>query len=232
MAPSHPSPFTLGVAVFVKTPRISPVKTRLAKTVGTHGAHDFYRLSCKTIAKTLANARSESLGTIQPFWAVAEENVDEQWSEFSVIQQGPGELGAKLNHVYSSLLQRFTSVALIGADTPQLTVKDLITTRETLQLGNEFVVGPAKDGGFYLFAGRHPIAPHQWLNTPYSQSNTLEKLLEGIKKIGKVTFLQQYTDVDNFEDLKDFLLEAKKAESHNSDQKALIDFVSALVDSN
>ena len=229
MALSLNKPFTLAVAVFVKTPGRSPLKTRLAKTVGTEAAHKFYILACKTIAQTLRQAQAETSQAVQPIWAVAEDDADASWSEFPIIHQGKGELGEKLHHVYSSLLARYDSVALIGADAPQITANDLKLTRDALKAGQDFVAGPASDGGFYLFAGKTKIEKTIWLNTPYSQSDTLEILLKATKKLGSTTTLHRYTDIDTSEDLKEFLSEIKSVQQTSEDQNELLKHCAAML---
>ena len=229
MAHSPPSQFTLAVAVFVKTPGRSPLKTRLAKTVGTDAAHKFYLLACAAIVQTLRQAQKDSSGAIQPIWAVAEDDADESWTEFPIVHQGHGELGEKLHYVYRSLLERFDSVALIGADAPQIAAQDLLLTRDTLASGQDFVAGPASDGGFYLFAGKKAIEKKIWLNTPYSQADTLEKLLSAVRNIGSLSTLHCYTDVDTLEDLQEFLNEIKLMHHPSADQKELIKHCDAMI---
>ncbi len=232
MVHSPHSSFTLGVAVFVKTPGRSPLKTRLAKTVGIDAAHEFYVRACKAIAQTLRKAEEESQGAIKGIWAVAEDDADHQWGEFPIIHQGPGDLGDKLHHVYGSLLKQFNSVALIGADAPQISASDLVLTKNHLHSGHDFVAGPASDGGFYLFAGQKPIEKHIWLNTPYSQADTLEKLLTEVSKVsktGSVATLHRYTDVDTYEDLPALLREIKSNRNPLNEQIDLIKFCSDLI---
>jgi rSAM/selenodomain-associated transferase 1 len=229
MALSLNKPFTLAVAVFVKTPGRSPLKTRLAKTVGTEAAHKFYLLACKTIAQTLRQAQAETSQAVQPIWAVAEDDADASWSDFPIIHQGQGELGEKLHNVYSSLLARYDSVALIGADAPQITANDLKLTLNALSTGQDFVAGPASDGGFYLFAGKTKIEKAIWLNTPYSQSDTLDRLFKAIKILGTATTLHRYTDIDTFEDIKEFLIEIESTQQTSDDKKELLKHCAAML---
>ena len=54
----------IAIAIFVKTPGISPIKTRLAASIGQQKAEDFYRLSLKSLVSTLKEI------DITPYWAV------------------------------------------------------------------------------------------------------------------------------------------------------------------
>ena len=59
------------IAVFVKTPGLSPVKTRLAQEIGIEKAEKIYRLCCEWTKDALI--RAQSITPLQLFWAVAEE---------------------------------------------------------------------------------------------------------------------------------------------------------------
>ena len=181
------------VAIFVKTPGLSPLKTRLAATIGVHRATEFYRLACDAITETLGSVAGE----IDAYWAVAESEATEKgmWEDFPIVWQGDGELGNRLAKVYSELLAKHTAVLLIGADAPQLASTHI---QETLKLLKErpYVIGRAQDGGFYLFGGRDPIAANLWTSVTYSCSATSRQLEEKLSP--KVAFLQENLgDVDN-----------------------------------
>ena len=83
-----------------------------------------------------------------------------------------------------------------------------------------------------MFAGKKAIAPQIWLNTPYSQADTLEKLLSEIRKTGTVATLHRYTDVDTFEDLNAFLREIKSGRVVGKEQDDLVKFCSDIVAKN
>jgi len=59
-----------GIAIFVKTPGLSPIKTRLAAHVGIERALEIYRASidCVRASVDLACSRVE----LSAYWAVAE----------------------------------------------------------------------------------------------------------------------------------------------------------------
>lgn len=192
-------------AAFVKTPTLSPLKTRLAQSIGPEAAEHFYLLSTRAVQAFLSEAALLTAGAIQPFWAVAEKPAlkHKLWGVFPVLHQGEGDLGARLNHVYASLLARGDGVMLLGADSPQLRGKLLVHAMELLCRPDvDFVAGPSYDGGFYLFAGKKSIPAPCWKNVPWSQSTTLSTLLSGLKEIGHVELLPAHLDIDTAEDLK------------------------------
>lgn len=125
------------MAVFVKTPGLSPVKTRLAGTIGREAAEEFHRLSAAAVEAVVGFAAAE-IGA-NPFWAVAEENGRSHplWSRFERVWQGPGELGERLARIYDALIERHGYVIFVGADSPQITPALLRSAAMRLQPGSE-----------------------------------------------------------------------------------------------
>lgn len=195
--PSH------AIAVFVKTPSLSPVKTRLAKDIGAARAEEFYKLSVAAVKEIVTSACIES-GSI-PFWAVAEplQDCGFYWKDFEIVEQGSGGLGDRLSHVYGALKKKFDIVTLIGADAPQ--ISSLVLTRPAELLAHKMessaVIGPADDGGFYLFSSNAELTEAVWKKTTYSTSETLKELLANLWSLHQISMFQALTDVDTATDL-------------------------------
>lgn len=206
-----------GAAVFVKTIGLSPLKTRLAKTVGEGLAHEFYKRSCATIQSVLLSSNS-----IVPYWAIAEgEGGYEYWSsKMGKMEQGGGCLGMRLNFVYEVLLGQYGKAILMGADAPQIS-PSLIHNAIDLSNDGSFVVGPARDGGFYLLLGSKPIDLDLWLGVPYSASNTLDSLVGKLEKIAPVKYLEPLGDVDVIDDIPNLSKDLSKLESPLDLQRSL-----------
>lgn len=194
---------TGAIAIWVKTPGLSPVKTRLAATIGTEAAEEFYQLSAQAVAAVVRNAASNSPGFVTPYWAVAEADAvsNPAWREFPTIYQGEGGLGARLSHVYATLLQQHPWVIFVGADAPQITAELLGEAAQILDRSKDFVIGPAEDGGYYLFGGATPVARALWVAVPYSASNTLSVFADLLRPVGTIRYLPSLFDVDTADDL-------------------------------
>lgn len=182
------------IAIFVKTPGLSPIKTRLAKTLGQVAAESAYRLSVKAIKATVVQVNADA------YCAVAEQGGlrDPLWQGLECIYTGPGCLGQRQHQVYDRLLQRYQRVILIGSDSPQLTADRLQQAIEALR-NEQFVVGPALDGGYYLFAGKGQLSQSFWTNLTYSRADTCDNLLAALP--AKASLLTPITDLDTQEDL-------------------------------
>ena len=189
------------VAVFVKTPGLSPVKTRLGQTLGEKKATEIYHFSVAAIQELLQKASTQL--TFTPFWAVAEEAglSNFLWKHFERIYQGEGQLGDRLNCIYSQLKKDFSKVILIGVDCPQMGVEDFMTTVVKLSQ-SPFVIGKSLDGGFYLFGGQSEIPSEVWKSVPYSVSETADRLIQQLAPYGKIDNLSVRFDIDTESDLR------------------------------
>lgn len=188
------------LAIFVKTPGFSPLKTRLAAGIGSDAAETFHRLAAAAVAEVAAAAGVD----VQPYWTVAEDAPEARrcWTGFAAIGQGAGPLGQRLHDVYDHLLRRHGRVLLIGADAPQITVELLHRAASALAgRTHDFVIGPADDGGFWLFGGRAPIAPERWCAVTYSRADTADQLLRQLGAPARVARLPPLRDADSAADL-------------------------------
>lgn len=185
------------IAVFAKTPELSPIKTRLAAGIGNDLAAEFYQL-CLEIAEELL-----SKAPLTPYWAIAEEEglSDGRWQNMDRIWTGEGGLGDRLHHVYATLRKDYDTVLLIGTDSPQLAAQHIEQAISHLSKHKGFVIGQALDGGFYLFGSNVAIPRSVWTKTPYSVSNTSQMLAEKLTGLGNIHYLETLTDVDIASDL-------------------------------
>ena len=187
------------VAIFVKTPGLSPVKTRLANDIGVENAERFHRMAAAAVAEVVA----AQVG-VEPYWAVAEPHAlgHPMWREFPTIRQGPGGLGARLNKICCELQSRYGRVLMIGADAPQISGKLLNQACDALDKPDSpHVLGRATDGGFWLFGTRIPIAGRVWQSVTYSRDDTADQLFARLRQHGNVALLPTLTDADRGGDL-------------------------------
>jgi uncharacterized protein len=171
-----------GIAIFVKTPGVSPLKTRLAATHGAAYALAWY-------ARAAAAVRQVALESgASVYWAVAETAALDapQWQDLPRIAQCAGDqpdatqdLGARMHNVHTQLLARHHAGILLGADLPHLrtevlqdAVAWLCAESSAGQAVPRHALAPALDGGFWLYGSnqRSTVAP--WQSVQYSQSDT------------------------------------------------------------
>ncbi|MEZ4743896.1 MAG: DUF2064 domain-containing protein [Bdellovibrionota bacterium] len=220
---------TSAVAVFVKTPGKSPLKTRLAQGIGREDADRFYELSCSAIAELVGYyCKNIGQGLITPYWAIAEkeEVCGNYWKDFSHIWQGDGGLGNRLFKVYNELLCQHPHVFIIGSDCPQISPQSLQMAVELSHAESNFVMGEARDGGFWLVGGSKPIAQHCWERVTYSAQDTAYELCRQLEPLGEISKLKCYQDVDEKADLEVLRIELLANEQRLAMQDYLLKWLS------
>ncbi len=132
------------LAIFVKTPGLSPVKTRLAEGIGKEGAEPFFRFSVGEMQAL--GKRSNQVARDRLLLGGRREGGAEshpQWENLPRIEQGEGDLGARLSRVYDEpLLKKHSSVILVGADSPEIDGKTIEHALSELEKSS-FVLGPS-----------------------------------------------------------------------------------------
>lgn len=191
------------IAIFVKTPGISPVKTRLAVKLGREGAEQFHLAASRAVTE-VARAVCDQMD-VDAYYAVAEQVAISHpyWQDLPCLWQGEGGLGERMAHIYLSLLKRHDFVILVGADIPQMSVQDVsmavtwLNHREQARLA----FGPSADGGFWLFGGNLPFPLECWTDVTYSVADTGAQFLSQIAGLGELKQLRTLRDIDEAEDL-------------------------------
>jgi rSAM/selenodomain-associated transferase 1 len=200
---SRQAPLSTALAIFVKTPGLSPIKTRLAQVIGAAAAEEFHRRAAAAIAAVVRAAVAEGV-ELTPYWAVAEAAAlgHPDWTQFPALWQGRGELADRLGQVHDALRAQHDQVVMIGADAPQISSALLAAALTALHdPATPFALGRARDGGFWLFGSRAEIPRQVWRSVHYSDSRTADQLSAALGALGSIACLPELTDVDTVDDL-------------------------------
>lgn len=187
------------IAIFVKTPGRSPLKTRLAATIGRQAAANLYLQCAQATAEAACRA---DIGPV--YWATAEaiEAIDDHWPHLPLLAQGDGGLGERMHHVLSELIRRHGSGLLLGADAPQIDPAVLRRAAGWLQRdAASSVLGPARDGGFWTFGANLVPDLFRWTRVPYSRPDTLREFRKSIGDDAEWMELPSLTDLDTAQDI-------------------------------
>jgi hypothetical protein len=220
------------IAIFVKTPGLSPVKTRLAAQIGREAADRFYELSLAAVEATVVNAAASC--DVVPHWAVAEKEglSDRRWQRFPRIWQGRGGLGDRLAHVFESLGDEFPIIVAIGADSPQLTPEHIRHAVERLKRSDDdatHALGRCHDGGFYLVGTNVALPREVWRDVPYSTPQAADRLAAGLVLHGEIVELERITDVDQADDLGMLHQELDKVDERSKEQVVLREWSARMI---
>jgi glycosyltransferase A (GT-A) superfamily protein (DUF2064 family) len=126
---------------------------------------------------------------------------------FTEKQQIGSSFGERFSNAIESVFKKgFTNIITIGNDTPHLKIRHLIDTLHQLEK-TDLVLGPAKDGGFYLMGiKKDHFNKETFLKLPW-QTNRLRASIISIanSKNLKIQFLEQLTDLDSKEDIQSII---------------------------
>lgn len=219
----------VALAIFVKTPGLSPIKTRLAESIGEESARQFYELAVKATQAVAMSVRKQ-MPNVEVYWAVAEHEGLQSpiWRAFPKVFQGEGSLGDRLASVYDQLISRHQQVCFIGADSPHLSVQELKEAIDNTTAQESFVIGETLDGGFYFFGGTLPLSSELWCSVKYSSPRTSIELKAALLKIGKVTTARTNFDIDLEEDLDAYRKYSTNSPRLLKEQQELISWVKLL----
>lgn len=184
--------------IFIKNPIKGKAKTRLAKSIGEDKALEVYK-------ELLAHTRnvSEKLAATKFLyysWFIDEHDA---WDEaiFQKRVQIEGGLGEKMQAAFEEVFAAgFTKAIIIGSDCKELTTAHLQDAFFKLKSHN-FVIGPAKDGGYYLL-GLQQLEATIFQNKKWSTPTVFSDTIADIEALGKTyALLPVLSDVDEVEDL-------------------------------
>ncbi len=184
--------------IFTRNPELGKVKTRLAKTLGDESALKIYKFLLNHTVEITKDLNVDK-------YVFYSENIhcNDIWDSnvFRKKLQTGGDLGERMKNAFSEILGLgYEKVIIVGSDIFDLKKNDLDIAYEALQT-NQYVLGPATDGGYYLL-GMKELNSKVFQNKVWGTNTVLEATLEDLKN-EKYVLLEERNDVDYYEDIKD-----------------------------
>jgi uncharacterized protein len=184
--------------IFTKNPVLGKVKTRLAKDIGEENALKIYEFLLDHSVKVTAPLEVSKQVCYSD--SVIENDI---WDHniFSKKAQSGNDLGERMHNAFKDAFSAgFKKVVIIGSDLFDLETGDLEKAFAELEEHN-FVLGPAQDGGYYLF-GMKSLNSKVFKNKDWGTSSVLKDTLADLEN-RNVKLLETRNDIDLLEDLKD-----------------------------
>ena len=188
--------------IFYRNPKIGKVKTRLAATVGNEKALDVFRklsLHTKTITENLPYDKivfyTDSID-LMDMWP--------NGTYLKALQQGE-DLGERMNNAFAGGFQSgYDSICIIGTDCYDLTEAIIREAFDALEK-SDAVIGPARDGGYYLLGMKQPC-PDVFTNKQWSTNTVFQDTVRVFQLLHlQFTELKVLSDVDTEDDLPESL---------------------------
>ena len=182
--------------IFCKNPVLGQCKTRLAATIGAEKALAVYQFLLEHTAKVTTQVTAKRI-VFYSHQIVQNDHFDP--AHFHKDHQRGADLGERMaNALKTSFAQGAKKAIIIGSDLYDIN-PELIDQAFTALDHYKTVIGPAKDGGYYLI-GMTQMNSELFKNKNWSSSSVFNDTLINLKP--KLPFLlTEKNDIDELEDL-------------------------------
>ncbi len=188
--------------IFVRNPELGKVKTRLASSIGEEAALYVYR---QLIHCTQVNTQNIQADKFVYYDSYIPEN--DTWNDtvYSKHFQQGNDLGERMHNAFNDgFSQGYSSIVIIGSDCAGLSEAMVTKAFDALQT-NDFVIGPASDGGYYLL-GMRSLYPDLFINKMWSTDTVYQDTLRDIQaRKSSLYVLPKLTDIDTEDDLREMI---------------------------
>jgi rSAM/selenodomain-associated transferase 1 len=192
------------LAIFARIPTPGRVKTRLSPAIPLPIAAQLYRAM---LTDALETAASSGTGKVSLFWdSIGDQSPGPALPDGVAVRHQLGaDLGERLASAFAVLLAEPGDRAIVmGSDCPDLGPAVLVEAFAALE-ERDLVLGPARDGGYYLIGLRRP-APALFEEVTWGTGQVLGQTLERAEGLGlRVARLAVLDDIDTPEDLVRFV---------------------------
>ena len=184
--------------IFTRNPVLGKCKTRLAATIGDEAALEVYKfLLGHTVNITKGVSAIKQVYYSEKIWP------NDVWSaDFydKRIQKG-NDLGIRMANAFQDGFSAgFKKIIVIGSDMFDLAKSDIENAFDLLE-ENDFVIGPAVDGGYYLL-GMKKFKPELFEGKPWGTESVLSDTLKDLMG-EKLALQEERNDIDLYEDIRE-----------------------------
>jgi rSAM/selenodomain-associated transferase 2/rSAM/selenodomain-associated transferase 1 len=191
--------------VFTRFPEPGKTKTRLIPALGKQGAARLQRQMTEHMMATAATLNGLS---VEVRHEGGNAILMQDWLGSHIIYrpQGNGNLGRRMQRAFKTAFQDDAAVVVIvGSDIPEISADILRQAFEALRK-KDLVLGPAKDGGYYLIGIRKTLPAKTYVRLfdgiDWGSDSVFAQTLQIADDLGlDLTRLESLTDVDRPEDL-------------------------------
>jgi uncharacterized protein len=188
--------------LFLRYPELGAIKTRLAETLGDDLTYELY---CSFLADISVMVREINAETIIVYSGANGVSFP-YFPGIECLHQRGNNIGERMQGAFIDILAKgFERCVLIGSDSPDIPaalVNDAFNKLDSADI----ILGPSSDGGYYLIGcKRQSVFPSIFDGINWSTSEVFTETIKRITEAGlKFALLQQWSDIDEFDDLKIF----------------------------
>lgn len=197
--------------IFTRNPELGKCKTRLAAKVGDESALEIYKFLLNHTAELTRNVNAA-----KQVWYSEEIWKNDIWDNtlFDKRLQHGNDLGVRMANAFQAgFASGFERIIVIGSDMYDLSQVDIDKAFAILK-NEDFVIGPAADGGYYLLgmkAFHTEVFKNKTWGTPTVLQDTLKDLdHENIELMEVRNDVDVYDDIATTDAFRPFLKHLKK----------------------
>ena len=207
-------PSRRAVLVFVRAPERGTVKTRLAAAVGADAALRVYRRLAEHTLREAAALAGEGVQLRVHHTPADSGDAVRHWLGDGplYLPQADGDLGMRMEDAFARVFADGAQrVVIVGSDLPEVSASLLRRAFDLLD-AHPAVIGPARDGGYYLL-GLTRMVDGIFRGIAWSTPEVLASTLARFRAAGiDPVLLEALADVDEAGDLPEGWLDALSAE--------------------
>ena len=194
--------------VFTRYPEPGTTKTRLIPVLGREGAADLQRKMTEHTLSRIGRWSTSFESTIEIRFVGGSKDLMQDWlgPDFIYELQGKGNLGHRMCKAFEASFNTCVKrTVIIGTDIPEID-ESIIREAFGLLKQQDMVLGPAKDGGYYLIGLCKDIKAEAvselFYGIPWGTDTVLEDSVVVASCLGLTfSFLKTLADIDTPEDI-------------------------------
>ncbi|MBU0697455.1 MAG: TIGR04282 family arsenosugar biosynthesis glycosyltransferase [Bacteroidetes bacterium] len=190
------------IIIFLKYPELGRSKTRLAATIGNEKALKVYK---ELLSHT--NLISKELNSDKYLFYDKVTANKMPWGDdiYHTAYQLESNLGGRMQNAFEKLFEKgYERIVIIGSDCYDLTQEIIEEAFEKLK-NKEVIIGPAKDGGYYLL-GLTKLIPQLFTDVAWSTDEVFSATIKALDSLDiAYDTTAVLSDIDVYEDLPEKL---------------------------
>lgn len=186
------------IIIFLKYPELGRSKTRLAATIGNEKALQVYK---ELLDHTYLISKELNIDKYLFYDKVTAKKMPWDKEKYHTAYQLDGDLGLRMSNAFEQLFNKgYERVVIIGSDCYELT-QEIIEEAFQILKNKEVVIGPAKDGGYYLL-GLTQFIPQLFSGVKWSTEEVFPATVKALDRLGiSHAITPVLSDIDVYEDL-------------------------------
>jgi rSAM/selenodomain-associated transferase 1 len=199
--------------IVARTPIAGQTKTRLGARLGYEASAALYSAFLRDLGARFTEAATRDGYDLYWYYTAPEETDDAPAEKTfaaaapdgsALLRQVGDDFGQRLRHGFQVLRDRgYQRIVVFGSDSPQVPATWIREAFAALS-HDDVVIGPARDGGYYLLGSRaYAELPDLFTDIPMSAPDTCARTIERARRQNlSIAYTPRSFDVDEVDDLR------------------------------